>query len=56
MKIIITEQVYKEICKKIKLKKTYRTYKKTLEEYYKSIYKNKDDFHTYVINMMGYNS
>lgn len=56
MKIIITEQVCKDICKKIKLKRNYRTYKKTLEEYHKTISNNKDEFYEYVLSMIGYNS
>ena len=55
MKIIITEQVCKDICKKIKLRRSHRTYKKTLEEYYKRI-NNKEEFYQYVLNMIGYNT
>lgn len=55
MKIIITEQVYRDICKRNKIKKNHRTYKKTLEEYYKTIDGNNEKFYEYVLNMMGYN-
>ena len=55
MKIIITEQMCKDICKKIKLRRSHRTYKKTLEEYYKRI-NNKEEFYQYVLNMIGYNT
>ena len=56
MKIIITEQAYKDICKKMKLKRKYRTYKKTLEEHYKATSNNKEGFYKYVLNMMGYDN
>ena len=55
MKIIISEQVCKEICKNIKLKKTSKTYKKTLLNYYEAMNDNKGkEFSEYVLSMAGY--
>lgn len=52
MKIIFTEEFYKEICNKNNISKKYRTYKRTLEEFHKENNKN-IPFKKYLMEMIN---
>lgn len=53
MKIVFTEELYKEICNKNNINKKYRTYKKTLEEIHKENFQDLS-FKSFILRMIGY--
>ena len=55
MKIVFTEELYKEICNKNNINKKYRTYKKTLEEIHKESSQN-ISFENFILTMIGYDA
>lgn len=54
MKIVFTEELYKEICDKNNINKKHKTYKKTLEEIHKENPQNLS-FKNFILRMIGYN-
>lgn len=55
MKIELTEEICKEVCLKLKLDRTFKSYKKVLKKYYDENQIDKyKDFNSFVLNQSGF--